>query len=316
MDSNEDVIFIGYTDANFYPITGGAVSTTHQGGATDAVMTKLTLAGTGASDLLYSTYLGGSVRDRVFGIELDSNDDPVITGWTEYHSVRQYPVTYGAYDTSPNGVIDSFVSKFSFPDTPAYDDTNWIALGTEVNDATVDAADIINSGTDKLYYQLDDVYAYFLFYLVGDPDPTTYTYGVVLDEGGEGTYNYAMATYGYSNYITIYAWDGDNWNPQAYKDSENFQYDSTSDFIQFAIPRNEIGLADSETWDAKAVTHGTMNNAFLSGTGYYWTNDPQPAAATGDYTGPGEIPEFGPLIVPVLSMMAMFVIVRRRRTPR
>jgi hypothetical protein len=61
-------------------------------------------------DLYWSTFLGGSRDDTVFGVARDGSMRPVVTGTTR--SV-DFPTTLGAYDTSYAGSFDIFVTKLA-----------------------------------------------------------------------------------------------------------------------------------------------------------------------------------------------------------
>ena len=63
-----------------------------------------------SSDLLYSTFLGGSSDDYGQGIFVDVNSATYVTGYT-YSS--NFPVTPGAFDTSYNGQIEAFVARLN-----------------------------------------------------------------------------------------------------------------------------------------------------------------------------------------------------------
>jgi len=77
------------------------------GGTTDAFVTKLDAAG---SALVYSTFLGGSSDDGGTGIALDASGNAYVTGAT---SSANFPTTPGAFDTTFNGVVDTFVAKIA-----------------------------------------------------------------------------------------------------------------------------------------------------------------------------------------------------------
>jgi hypothetical protein len=62
----------------------------------------------GASDLLYSTFLGGSDEDHGFDIALDGAGSAYVTGSS---GSSDFPTTAGAFDTSYNGDGDAFVVK-------------------------------------------------------------------------------------------------------------------------------------------------------------------------------------------------------------
>ena len=59
--------------------------------------------------LVYSTYFGGSAADDINGIKLDKTGNVVVAGGT---SSPNFPYTKGAYDSTTNGGMDAFISKF------------------------------------------------------------------------------------------------------------------------------------------------------------------------------------------------------------
>jgi hypothetical protein len=87
-----------------FPTRAGAVDTTHNGEA-DVFVTTLYADG---SELLYSTFIGGSAVDVGQGLAIDGNGMLYVTGYTL--SVN-FPVTQGAWDTAYNGGGDVFVVK-------------------------------------------------------------------------------------------------------------------------------------------------------------------------------------------------------------
>jgi len=68
---------------------------------------KLNPAG---SNLVYSTYLGGSDQDSGNSIALDSQGNAYVTGLT---TSADFPVTTNAFDSALNGGNDIFVAKLS-----------------------------------------------------------------------------------------------------------------------------------------------------------------------------------------------------------
>jgi hypothetical protein len=93
--------------AGFFPTTPGAFDTTFNGGRWDGFVTKLNASG---SELLYSTFLGGTDNDLSLGIAVREGN-AYVTGRTES---ADYPTTPGAFDTSFNGGRnDAFVTKLT-----------------------------------------------------------------------------------------------------------------------------------------------------------------------------------------------------------
>ncbi len=81
--------------ANF-PTTAGAFQATH-GGSLDGFVCKLNSTG---SSLIYSTLIGGTGADDSNEIDINSNGEAFITG---YSASSNFPTTSGVFDTSYNG---------------------------------------------------------------------------------------------------------------------------------------------------------------------------------------------------------------------
>lgn len=108
VDSNREVYLTGNTASTDFPVTAGAFQTTYQGGANDAFLTKVSSDG---SQLIYSTYIGGSGDDGAFGVVLDVNQNPCVVGRT---GSSNFPVTAGAFQTSyGGGTYDAFAVKLN-----------------------------------------------------------------------------------------------------------------------------------------------------------------------------------------------------------
>lgn len=105
LDDNGNLYLVGDSWSTNFPTTSGAYDTTHNG-LHDAIVTKFNSTGSG---LIFSTYIGGSVNDMGFGIELDDAHNIYIAG----AGGPGYPTTTGAYDTSHNGNWDAIITKLS-----------------------------------------------------------------------------------------------------------------------------------------------------------------------------------------------------------
>ncbi len=95
VDSSGNAYVTGYTGEGF-PTNSGAFQTAY-GGNTDVFVVKLNPAGDGASDLIYSTYLGGNGDDQGNAIAVDGLGDAYVTGFT---NSTDFPTTSGAFQTS------------------------------------------------------------------------------------------------------------------------------------------------------------------------------------------------------------------------
>jgi hypothetical protein len=96
----------GYTESTDYDVTPGAFQPT-KGGGRDVFVTKLNATGT---DLVYSTYIGGSGEDRGNAIAVDGSGYAYVTGVTDS---TDYDVTPGAFQPTKGGGKDVFVTKLN-----------------------------------------------------------------------------------------------------------------------------------------------------------------------------------------------------------
>ena len=107
VDSARSVYLTGETRSTNFPTTPGAFDVTlGNPNLGDAFVTKLDATGS----LVYSTYLGGTFGDFGIGIAVDAAGNAVVAGMT---SSSDFPTTAGAFDESPNGVDDVFVTKLN-----------------------------------------------------------------------------------------------------------------------------------------------------------------------------------------------------------
>jgi len=111
VDANGCAYVVGDTTSADFPEIDAAHPSYH-GGLSDAVVVKL---GSGGTNLIYSTYLGGSGADVGFGIALDGSGNVYLTGLT---ASPDFPVTTDALSTHLNSraffgyyTNDAFVAK-------------------------------------------------------------------------------------------------------------------------------------------------------------------------------------------------------------
>ncbi|MEO5376613.1 MAG: SBBP repeat-containing protein, partial [Magnetococcus sp. DMHC-6] len=105
------IYITGTTISANYPTSGvNAIQSTITGVATEAFVTILQTAGSGASDKIYSTYLGGSANDFGWGIAVDSSGYIYIVGET---LSSDFDLSTPTYDNSYSGG-DGFLSKINY----------------------------------------------------------------------------------------------------------------------------------------------------------------------------------------------------------
>ena len=107
IDDNGCAYVSGHTRSVNFPTTIGSHDNTYNGGFADAFALKLNSEGT---DLVFSTFIGGSEWDEAIGLAINSNGVMIITGWT---NSTDFPITSNAYDTSHNGENDVFLLQLN-----------------------------------------------------------------------------------------------------------------------------------------------------------------------------------------------------------
>lgn len=107
IDTGGNVYVTGQTVSPNFPTTDGAYATTYKRGTKDVFVSKFNNQ---LTSLSASTLLGGDAHDYGKGIAVDTGGNVYVAGNT---SSTDFPATPGAYDTTPNGSSDVFVSKFN-----------------------------------------------------------------------------------------------------------------------------------------------------------------------------------------------------------
>jgi hypothetical protein len=106
IDTGGNVYVVGSTESANFPTTPGAYDTSFRG-YVDVVVSKLN---GDLTNLLASTFLGGELREEGESIALDTGGNIYVAGFTW---TSDFPITIDAYDTSPNGSFDAFISRLT-----------------------------------------------------------------------------------------------------------------------------------------------------------------------------------------------------------
>src|ERR1041384_6212225 len=105
VDANGYAYIAGDTSSSDFPKKNPINSNSNLGGFTDAFVTKLGPTGT---NLIFSSYLGGSGFETALGIAVDKATNVYVVGYTD--SSTTFP-TKNPYQNSRNGDDDVFLSK-------------------------------------------------------------------------------------------------------------------------------------------------------------------------------------------------------------
>ena len=106
VDGGGNAYVTGRTRSTDFPVTAGAFQTSKAGGGTDVLVTKLNASG---SELVYSTYLGGTRGETAFGIAVDTAGNAYVAGVT---TSTDFP-TANPFQATNAGGGDGFVTKLN-----------------------------------------------------------------------------------------------------------------------------------------------------------------------------------------------------------
>ena len=107
LDPQQNAYVVGQARSADFPVTSGAFSTTFSG-SSEAFVAKLNYNG---SNLLYSTFLGGSADDAAHTVAVDSSGAAIVTGTT---SSPNFPVTPGSFPPVQQPGYYNAVQNFAF----------------------------------------------------------------------------------------------------------------------------------------------------------------------------------------------------------
>ncbi len=138
IDASGNIFVTGLTSSSSFPVTMGAYDMIANG-EFDAFVLKL---GSSGGNLLYSTFIGGTIYDEAKSIVIDNMGYAFVTGKT-YSA--DFPVTSGSYDEIFGGGQDIFVCKISADGTT-------LDFSTYIGGAGIDIANSIDLDVSKNVY--------------------------------------------------------------------------------------------------------------------------------------------------------------------
>ncbi|MHA2096461.1 MAG: SBBP repeat-containing protein [Candidatus Hodarchaeales archaeon] len=103
---SDEIWMTGQTSSLDFPVSLDANDSSLTG-SNDIFLTRFAANGT---NVIYSTYIGGSSSDSPGAITVDQNGDLWMTGQTQSSN---FPTTLDAYDTTYGGSYDAFLLKFA-----------------------------------------------------------------------------------------------------------------------------------------------------------------------------------------------------------
>ncbi len=121
-----ELVLAGWTYSTDFPTTANA----YQGspaGEWDAFVARLDPAGGGASDLQYSTYIGGTSHDGIASVVVEPDDDIVVGGWSYSDD---FPTTAGSLAPSYHGPAGSNDAYLLWLDTSATPSSQQVTYST------------------------------------------------------------------------------------------------------------------------------------------------------------------------------------------
>jgi hypothetical protein len=114
LDASNDAYVTGWTRTSNFPTTPDAFQQYPGGGGGYGANCFVTKFNGAATQLVYSSYLGGGTSDDYAdGIAVDAVGDAYMTGWT---ASIDFPVTSFAFQPAYAGGADAFVTKFPIGD--------------------------------------------------------------------------------------------------------------------------------------------------------------------------------------------------------
>ncbi len=127
VNAGGDAYVTGSTTSSNFPVTTGVFQNAYKGNG-DAFVAELNSTGT---QLVYSSYLGGTGADAGLGITVDSSGNAYVTGSTES---PDFP-TVNPLQSTNHGASDAFVAKINFTGSQLIYSTYLGGSGADVGQA-------------------------------------------------------------------------------------------------------------------------------------------------------------------------------------
>jgi sugar lactone lactonase YvrE len=285
VDSSGNAYVSGIAYSVDFPVTSGAYQKTNQGGAngvSNGFITRINAAG---SELVYSTYLGGSGLSGYTGmaslgdaggdgcssIAIDSSGDAYVTG-TAYST--NFPVTSGAYQGSnksaSSGHPNAFVAKLNSQGS-ALDYATYLGGSTGDGGSGIAVDSAGDAYIDGATYSTD-------FPVTGSVlQSTNKTSASVGSNAFVTKLNSTGSSLVYSTYL---GGSGNSNGPSSNNNGDlatSIAVDSSGDTFVY-------GLTSSEDFPVTSGAYQTVNNAFSGGHGSnFFVAKIDPTASSLDY---------------------------------
>jgi hypothetical protein len=146
VDALGNAYVTGQTASSDFPTRGSIQPFTPPGGplsSQDSFVTKLDTTKSGASSLVWSTFLGGSTFDAGNAIARDGSGNVAVTGVT---GSAQFPTTTGAFQSQLRGGEDAYVTELSASGSLIYSSYLGGTAANSGNGIAVDAAGKVSLG--------------------------------------------------------------------------------------------------------------------------------------------------------------------------
>jgi len=271
IDSENNIYIAGNTSSIDFPIVNG-FQVDYGGGTQDGIIAKLA---PDLSDVLWSTYIGGSLADAAYGIIISKDTLSFITGGT---MSNDFPVTSNALNIDFGGDVDGFISSLSsdgtslisstFLGTNNYDQSYFIDFDQDENVYVLGQTKGIYPVSTNVY--INPASGQFIHKL--SPDLSTSIFSTVVGSGsGIPDISPTAFLINECGNIFLSGWGGQINNPTyqgvaKYNGGNTFDLPVTSDAFQTSTDGSEFYLMVLSA-NAEKLLYGTYLGALNSGPG-------------------------------------------------